>query len=93
MNICACGGNKKLIIEDYIIRTRMPGCRRIVVKNIRHKRCKICGYTELTEDSKKYIDSVKDYYLKKNPSSTTVQDRQIEDSNIRVSKLLKLFRL
>lgn len=93
MNICACGGNKKLIIEDYIIRTRIPGYRQIVVKNVRHKRCKICGYTELTEDSQKYIHSVKEYYLKKNSNPTQSKGYQSENSNIRVGKFLNLFRL
>lgn len=62
MNLCTCGGNTKLIIDDYIIQTRIPGRKNIILSNIRFHQCKICGQTEPTEDSKKMIQVLRKHY-------------------------------
>lgn len=62
MNLCTCGGNTKLIIDDYIIQTRIPGHKNIILSNIRFHQCKICGQMEPTEDSKKMIQVLRKHY-------------------------------
>lgn len=94
VNICSCGGNSKLIIDSYVINTRIPGYRQIVLKNVRHRQCKICGQMELTEDSKKMVDSLRDHYLNQyydeNKYHNEVQNE--ESSSNLVKDIIKLFR-
>lgn len=94
MNICTCGGNTKLIIDNYTFNTRIPGYRQIVVKQVRQRRCKICGQTELTESSQVMIDKLKDYYDKQYYENHKYRnDMEPENSSTKVEKFFNLFRL
>lgn len=95
MKMCACGGNSKLIIDEYVINTRNPECRQIVLKNVRYHQCKICGQMDLTKDSQKMVDLLRDHYMKK------MYEGKIEDSeksteeksSLRVKEFFKMFHL
>ena len=93
--MCACGGNSKLIIDDYVIRTRIPECREIILKNVRYRQCKICGQMELTEDSQKMIDLLREHYMKMYYERKEYQNEDsIEEAvSTKVKKIFNLFRL
>ena len=62
MTLCNCGGDTNLIIDDYIIQTRIPGRKNIILTNIRFHQCKICGQMEPTDDSRKMIQVLRNHY-------------------------------
>ncbi|XIH11197.1 hypothetical protein C1N87_32910 (plasmid) [Priestia aryabhattai] len=95
MTTCACGGNSKLIIDHYVINTRIPGNRQIVLKNVRYRQCKICGDMELTADSQKWVDGLRNYYMTHHYKKNSEQDNNSveETSTAKVKDFLKLFRL
>ncbi|MFB8425130.1 YgiT-type zinc finger protein [Priestia megaterium] len=95
MTTCACGGNSKLIIDKYVINTRIPGNRQIILKNVRYRQCKICGEMELTEDSQKWVDGLRSHYMHNHYEKNKEQsDTPIEDSSpVKVKDFFKLFRL
>jgi len=101
MKICACGGNLKLIIDDYTIHTRIPikDLREIKVQNIRFLKCDICdSEMELTEDSEKMVELIRDFYTnlyfekeKASISSQRLPENTDNQSNF-VKDIFKLFR-
>ena len=95
MNICTCGGNSKLILDNYIINTRIPGYRQIVIKNVRYRQCKICGRMELTDSSQKMIDQLREYYLNQyyEKNNYHTQEYNLDSTSQKVKDFFKLFRL
>lgn len=94
MTMCLCGGNSKLIIDSYVINTRIPGNRRIVLKNVRYWQCRICGQMELTPDSQRWVNHLRDFYINQyyEESKKTALNEESAD-NPSVKGFLKKFGL
>lgn len=66
MNVCkVCGGNTKQIKDDYVIKTRIPGYKEIVLADVWFDKCKICGYSNLPIERQSMADNLKRYYTNK----------------------------
>lgn len=62
-NCPICFSRSKIILGDYVINTRIPKKKKIILKQLHHNQCSVCDYNELTEESAKLVDSMNKFYI------------------------------
>jgi len=54
-----CGGSFKTSSKEYTLRSRHLDKAETTIENLIVKECKICGHSEMPEDSERYIEVIR----------------------------------
>lgn len=91
MNKCKkCGGAFILTEQDYILETRHPQHPRLKFEDTKMFQCKICGSVELTSESTRIIQLVKNK-LKDEMRDQTTEQKDQDNSFSTLKRALQRF--
>lgn len=90
-NCSLCGSRNKISLEDYTIRTRVPGREKILIKNVRFLQCTVCDNKEATENSKSMLNLIRRHYTNKYFNETSKSQKEAGNGFKNILKRIGIF--